>query len=151
MPITGINHVTLRVRSLTEARKFYELLGFGETGTREGMVFLSVGAHHHHIALMELGPDAEPQPSRRSVGMAHFALTVDTEPELGDLFKKVSDAGYRVTMVTDHRVNRGFYVKDGDGNVVEITFDAPREEWRGLENPFGEDQPYTIPGLGKDE
>ena len=145
MPIKGINHVTLRVRSLEEARKFYELLGFHETGSREGMLFLAVNSHHHHIALVEMGPEAV-RPPKNSVGGHHFAVTVEHETEIGDLYRKLHAAGYSTGSVMDHTTNRGFYTKDADDNVVEITFDAPREEWADMDNPFLEDRPYTIPG-----
>ena len=145
MPVTGINHITLKVRNLSQARRFYELLGFRESGQRERMVFLTLGEHHHHIALYEMGSGLEPAPVR-STGMAHFSVTVSEEAELGELYSRLTAEGYEVVQVVDHITNRGFYVRDGDGTVVEITYDAPRGEWAGMENPFGEDRPYVIPG-----
>ena len=145
MPVTGINHVTLKVRSLTEARRFYDLLGFEVSGEREKMLFLSLGGHHHHIALYEMGVDVGLPPAR-TVGMAHFSLTVSDEAELGMLYNRLTKAGYEVTQVVDHVTNRGFYVRDGDGNVVEMTYDAPLSEWEQIDNPFAEDRPYVVPG-----
>ena len=144
MAVLGINHVTLRVQNLERARAFYELLGFHQTGQREGMLFFAVGDHHHHVALMEVGEEA-PKPGRGTTGMAHFAVTVDGEAELGRLHRLVTEAGYTVVHITDHRTNRSFYVKDADSNVVEVTWDAPRPEWATLDNPFDEDRPYQIP------
>ena len=148
MPVTGINHVTLKVRNLEAARRFYELLGFKVSGARERMLFLSLGGHHHHIALYEMG-EGTAQPPARTVGMAHFSLTVSEESELGELHDSLVAAGYEVIQVVDHITNRGFYVRDGDGNVVEMTFDAPPGEWEKIENPFAEDQPYEIPGAAQ--
>ncbi|MDH5753530.1 MAG: VOC family protein [Deltaproteobacteria bacterium] len=145
MPITGINHVTLKVRSLAEARRFYELLGFRISGEREQMLFFSLGDHHHHLALYQMGQDAPDAPSR-AVGMAHFSLTVGREEDLGPLHDVLTGAGYQILQVVDHVTNRGFYVRDGDGHVVEITYDAPPEEWKEISNPFAEDHPYQIRG-----
>jgi catechol-2,3-dioxygenase len=45
----------------------------------------------------------------------------------------------------DHNISRSFYVRDPDGNVVELTFDLPRGEWANQAEPFAEDLPYEIP------
>ncbi len=148
MPIKGINHVTLKVRDLERARKFYELLGFEQTSSREGMLFFAVEGHHHHVALIEMGPDAM-DPPRNSVGGHHFAVTVDEEAEIGRLYRALKAAGYRIVRSTDHLANRSFYVRDHDGNMVEITYDVPPEEWAHVrDNPFadGTERDYDIPG-----
>ena len=146
MPITGINHVALKVRDLERSRKFYELLGFEETGSRDRMLFFAVAGHHHHIALLEMGEDAV-DPPRHSVGGLHFAITVDKEAEIGRLYRLVTEAGYKVVRTIDHFSNRSFYVKDPDGNAVEITYDVPKAEWAHVaDNPFATDLDYEIPG-----
>ena len=119
---------------------------FAESGRRERMLFFSAGGHHHHMALYEIGADAA-DPPRKSVGGMHFAVTVEEEAEIGRLHRLVTEAGYEVILITDHIANRSFYVKDPDGNVVEITYDVPKAEWAGqADNPFAEDRPYEIPG-----
>lgn len=146
MPILGINHVNLNVRDLERSRKFYELLGFEVSGHREGMLFLRVGGHHHHIGLLEVGAEAPPH-SRHNVGIQHFALTVDDEAEIGRLYRALTVAGHRISATSDHRANRSFYVKDPDGILVEVTYDAPRADWADVaDNPFADDRPYAIPG-----
>jgi catechol 2,3-dioxygenase len=144
MAVQGINHVALKVRELERSREFYELLGFEESGRRDGMLFFAVRGHHHHVALLEVGPEAE-SPPRKAVGIMHFAVTVDEEAEIGRLYRLLTEAGYRIVRVIDHRANRSFYVEDPDGNVVEITYDVPKSEWGHLGNPFGQDRPYEIP------
>ena len=148
MGITGINHVTLKVRDLERAREFYELLGFEESARREGMLFFAVNGHHHHVALVEMGSDAV-DPPKNSVGGHHFAVSVEPEEEVGRIYRSLTSRGYEVVRTIDHLANRGFYVKDHDGNVVEVTYDVPPEEWAHVkDNPFanGTERDYAIPG-----
>ena len=147
MALTGINHVTVKVRDLERARGFYELLGFEESAHRKGMLFFAVNGHHHHVALLEMGPDAV-DPPRNAVGGDHFAVTVDEEAEIGRLYRALEKAGYKILRKIDHLASRGFYVSDHDGNVVEVTYDVPREEWAHVrDNPFadGSERDYVIP------
>lgn len=145
MAVTGINHVALRVRDLEVSRKFYELLGFRESGHREDMLFFAAPGHHHHIAMLQAEPEAVERP-RHCMGVLHFAVTVEAEAELGRLYSLLEEAGYRIRMTIDHFANRSFYVEDPDGNIVEVTYDVPRAEWEHLGNPFGQDRPYDPPG-----
>ncbi|MCZ6532689.1 MAG: VOC family protein [SAR324 cluster bacterium] len=143
MAITGINHVALQVRDLEESRKFFELLGFEESGHRDGMLFFAVGGHHHHIALIDSGADA-PRVSRAGACINHFAVTVDEESEMGRLSSVMRDAGYKIRRSIDHSANLSVYVEDPNGIIVEITYDVPKEKWAHIaDNPFGQDKPYN--------
>jgi catechol 2,3-dioxygenase len=146
MALKGINHVVLKVRDLERSERFYRLLGFEPSGTRESMRmrFYHGGGHAHDLALLELGPDA-PEPARDAVGLYHFCVTVDDEAELGELARRLGEAGYRVSEGVDHVTNRSFYTRDPDNNGVELTWDTPATEWKHLENPFGFDRPYAVP------
>ncbi len=144
MGLTGIDHVNLKVRDLERSRRFYELLGLKESGHRQGMLFFAVGDHHHHVALSEVGPDA-PKPPRGGVGLGHVALAVETEAELSGLYHKLEKAGYRIDTTMDHIVSRSVYVRDPDGNLVEIAYNLPHSEWAHMENPLADDRPYDIP------
>ena len=62
------------------------------------------------------------------------------------LHRLVTESGYEVVRIADHFANRSIYVKDPDGNVVEITYDVPKAQWaEAADNPFAEDKPYEIP------
>lgn len=144
MALRGINHVNLKVRDLAVADRFYRLLGFRPAGSREGMLCYHGGVHAHDLALFQVGPDA-PAPVREGVGLFHFCVTVDEEAELTVLHDRMQQAGYRILSLVDHIVSRSFYTVDPDGNVVEVTWDTPESDWRGLENPFLTDRPYALP------
>ena len=78
MNANKIGHVHLNVRNLENAERFYtEVFGFRVTERiRDTFVFLSLGDHHHDLALRNVGANA-PIPPDLSVGMYHFAIEVE--------------------------------------------------------------------------
>lgn len=78
--------------------------------------------------------------------MLHFCINVAEEAELGTLARKVEEAGYRVLTTVDHVVSKSVYLRDPDGNVLELAYNIPTAEWEHLENPLATDRPYSLPG-----
>ncbi len=144
MSIRGINHVVLRVRNLEASDAFYRgVLGLEKVGARGRMWFYSAGAHHHDLALMEMRGAA----SAEKGALFHFCLDVPDEAALAELYERCWKAGVQVMGTADHTIMKSFYVTDPEGNVVELGFDVPREQWGELD-PFAADRPYTIPTHG---
>lgn len=142
MELRGINHVVLKVRNLEASDRFYrEVLGLEKVGDRGAIWFYSAGAHHHDLALLEIGEDAQ-GPSPASPGLFHFCFDVPGEAALGRLYRRCREARVQILGGVDHNISRSFYVRDPDGNVVELTVDIPREQWADQANPFAEDRPY---------
>jgi catechol 2,3-dioxygenase len=112
--VERLGHVMLKVRSLGRSLAFYQGLGLREVARRdfgEGMtVFLSAGATHHDIALVEAAT-----PAGRRLSLAKRALEA---------------AGTPILMALDHRVSQGLYVPDPDGNLIELYVDACEALWR---------------------
>ena len=119
MALTGLDHINLKVRDLERSRRFYELLGLKESGHRDGMLFFSLGDHHHHVALYEVGPDAL-KPQKGSVGLGHVGFAVETEGELSGFRRKLEAAGHRIEATIDHIVSKSVYVRDPDGNTIQL-------------------------------
>ena len=86
MKANKIGHVHLNVRNLENAERFYtEVFGFRVTERiRDTFVFLSLGDHHHDLALRNVGANA-PIPPDLSVGMYHFAIEVENRKILAPL------------------------------------------------------------------
>ncbi len=143
MSLRGINHIVLKVRDLCASDHFYrEVLGMQRVGERPGMWFYRAGGHHHDLALVEVGLEAQ-APQRMNTGLFHFCLDVSDEQALAELYKQCEAAGVSMLGAVDHTVSRGFYVHDPDGHVVELGVDAPAHEWADVDNPFAQDREYT--------
>ena len=127
-----VGHIHLTVSDLEQSLAFYrDLLGF-EISARYGdsAVFLSSGGYHHHIGLNTWsGKDATPAPKGHT-GMYHVAFLYPSRLELAKVLKKLIDAQYPLEGSADHGVSEALYLRDPDGNGVEIYVDRPREQWK---------------------
>jgi catechol-2,3-dioxygenase len=78
-----------------------------------------------------VGPDAQPIPQGRRVGMYHFGLKVgDSDDELRAARDAVIAAGATIVGLTDHVVTHSLYVRDPDGNEIELYVDVPDVDWK---------------------
>src|SRR3990167_3662124 len=89
-----LGHVHLKVSDLAGAEKFYTAaLGLKVT-ERFGnqYVFLSLGRHHHDIALMNVGKNA-PRPQRNATGLFHVAFEAKNKKDFAKMYLQVKKAG----------------------------------------------------------
>lgn len=128
---TTIGHVHLTVSDLDRALAFYrDVLGF-EVTTRYGnqAVFLSAGGYHHHVGLNTwAGRGASPPPPGRT-GLYHFAILLPDRASLARAVKRVVEAGWPLEGASDHGVSEAVYLRDPDGNGIELYRDRPKEKW----------------------
>jgi len=140
-PQTRIGHVHLTVANLDRALAFYrDVLGF-EVTTRYGReaVFMSAGGYHHHIALNTWAGEGAPAPAPGTTGLYHFAILYPDRKALAQTLKSVLDHGIPLEGASDHGVSEAIYLRDPDGNGVELYRDRPKEEW-----PRAEDGSLTM-------
>jgi len=129
-----IGHVHLRVADLDQATAFYrDVLGFAVTiyGPAFGMqaVFLAAGDYHHHIALNTwMSADGTPPPAGHT-GLHHFAIVYPNAHELACAVQRLFDHEYSIDGAEDHGGTVSVYLRDPDGNGIELYYDRPREEW----------------------
>ena len=133
MEVKELGHIVLYVRDLEASRKFYgDVLGWREV-TRLGEVgaMFSSGRTHHELLLLEVGPDAQPIPPGRRVGMYHFGLKIgETDDELREAIGRLQEAGVTIVGTADHTVTHSVYIVDPDGNEIELYIDVQPEVWR---------------------
>jgi catechol 2,3-dioxygenase len=130
-PDVRLGHVHLKVSDLDRALKFYrDVLGF-ELTQRYGdqAAFLSAGGYHHHIGLNTWESEGGSSPPPGSTGLYHLAIVYPTRAELADGLRRVLRAGLRLDGASDHGVSEALYLRDPDGNGVELYWDRPRQEW----------------------
>jgi catechol 2,3-dioxygenase len=129
-----VGHVNLRVTDLARSLAFYrDVLGLHVTQRDAESVFLAAGEYHHHVALNVWGTAATAAPPE-AAGLHHFALRLPDEAVLAGVVVRILQAGHRLQGATDHGVNIAVYLRDPDGNGVELMVDRPEDEW-----PRGQD------------
>lgn len=130
-PEVRIGHVHLTVSDLERSLRFYrDVLGFQVT-QRYGSsaVFLSAGGYHHHIALNTWSGEGAAQPPPGRTGLYHFAILYPNRRELALAFKRLFDHAFPIDGASDHGVSEAIYLRDPDGNGVELYRDRPQAEW----------------------
>ncbi|PYP33937.1 MAG: glyoxalase [Gemmatimonadetes bacterium] len=130
-PRVHIGHVHLTVSDLERALAFYrDVLGF-EVTTRYGgeAVFLSAGGYHHHIGLNTWAGRGAPRPPAGTTGLYHFAILYPDRQALGAAVRRVLKHGIPLEGASDHGVSEAVYLRDPDGNGVELYCDRPAGSW----------------------
>ncbi len=130
-PGARIGHVHLKVADLERAIAFYhDVLGF-EITQRHGnqVAFLSAGGYHHHIALNTWESEGGSPPPPGTTGLYHLAILYPSRAELADALRRLVNAGISLEGASDHGVSEALYLRDPDGNGVELYWDRPMEEW----------------------
>lgn len=130
-PGTRIGHVHLRVADLERALGFYrDVLGF-ELTQRYGSqaAFVSAGGYHHHIGLNTWESRGGSPPPRGTTGLYHVAILYPTRAALADALRRVVAAGIEIEGASDHGVSEAIYLRDPDGNGIELYRDRPEAEW----------------------
>jgi len=121
-PQVRIGHVHLKVADLDRAIAFYrDVLGFELTQRMGGgAAFLSAGGYHHHIGLNVWESRNGSPPPRGSTGLYHFAVLYPTRRLLADALQRVWNAGLSLDGAADHGVSEALYLRDPDGNGVDL-------------------------------
>src|SRR3569623_701621 len=130
-PRVRIGHVHLKVADLERALGFWrDVLGFEMTqrfGTQAA--FLSAGGYHHHIGLNTWESRGGRPPAAGTTGLYHAAIQYPSRALLADALRRVLAAGVPRDGAADHGVSEAIYLRDPDGNGVELYWDRPQEEW----------------------
>ena len=132
MEIKELGHVVLYVSDIQRSRAFYrDVLGFREIFAAPSAAVYSSGRTHHELLLLGVESDAQPIPQGRRVGMYHFGLKVgDSDDELRAARDAVIAAGATIVGASDHVVTHSLYLRDPDGNEIELYVDVPGVDWK---------------------
>ena len=144
-PRVDIGHVHLKVADIERALAFYVgVLGFEEQ-TRYGdqAVFISAGGYHHHIGLNTWESQGGTPPPPGHTGLFHAAIRYPDRAALAGALRRLVDAEVALDGASDHGVSEALYLKDPDGNGLELYWDRPKEEWP--ENDDGSLGMFTRP------
>lgn len=142
-PGARIGHVHLKVANIERSLAFYcGVLGF-ELMQRfgEGAAFISAGGYHHHIGLNTWESLGGSPPPPGTTGLYHLAILYPTRAALADGLRRLTAAKIPLDGAADHGVSEALYLRDPDGNGVELYWDRPQEKWP--HTPDGELAMYT--------
>lgn len=129
----GLRHVALRVRDLEACEHFYvDLLGMAiEWRPDANNVYLSSGndnlALHRVSAGVEAGAEDGRQYAESGQRLDHIGFIIDEMDAVDEWYRFLTAAGVEVAAAPKtHRDGaRSFYIKDPDGNVVQLIYHPP--------------------------
>jgi len=128
-----LGHVVFYVKDLERSLAFYrDLLGFNEVGRifDGAAAALTSGRTHHELLLIQVG-EAPGPPTGRRRGLYHIGIKVgDSLDELRDAKRELETAGVTIDGMSDHTVSQSLYLRDPDGNEVEVYVDADAATWK---------------------
>ena len=127
-----LGHVVLYVRNLQRSLSFYrDLMGLeaaGETFNGRACI-LSSGRTHHELLLLEVG-DAPPPSRGRRIGLYHVGWCIgDSDDDLRAAKAQLEAAGIEIEGMSDHWISHSLYLRDPDGNEIELYVDVPDYDW----------------------
>ncbi|MFB6171435.1 MAG: VOC family protein [Haloarculaceae archaeon] len=120
-----VGRVALRVASLDGVLPFYRDV-VGAAVEREGDRAL-LRAGDGPLVVLEAEPSAPARPAD-AAGLFHLAIRVPDRGSLGDVLERVRERG-SLSGASDHLVSEALYLRDPEGNGVEVYCDRPRSEW----------------------
>src|SRR5687767_9967371 len=130
-PKVCIGHVHLKVADLDRALAFYTgVLGFTLT-QRYGRdaAFVAAGDYHHHIGLNTWESRGGSPPPSGTTGLYHAAILYPTRAALADALRRLQAAGIPLEGAADHGVSESLYLRDPDGNGLELYCDRHEHLW----------------------
>jgi catechol 2,3-dioxygenase len=131
----SLGHVHLRVADLARATAFYrdvlglDVMAFGPDFGLPGAAFLSSGGYHHHLGLNTRESEGATPPPEGHTGLYHFALLYPDREELGRAVRHILAYKDPIGAAEDHGATVSVYLRDPDGNGIELYYDRPRSKW----------------------
>ena len=132
-----LGHVVLYVRDLDKSSAFYsEVVGLRRIGLifdNRGALF-SGGRTHHELLLLQIGEAPGPLQGKR-LGLYHTGWKVgESLDALREVLQRAESFGAEVDGIADHTVSQSLYMRDPDGNEVELYVDNPDYDWSKRED-----------------
>ena len=135
MKVKELGHVVLYVGDVQKSAAFYhDILGWDEAipaSPGSPIAAFSGGRTHHELFLIEVGEDATPQPTGRHKGLYHVGLKIgDSDDDLREAAARLAELGVPILGASDHTISHSLYLRDPDGNDVELFIDVEGVDWR---------------------
>lgn len=127
-----VGHLVLNVSDVEVSTKFYtEVVGFEISTKSSAGTFLTCGKIHHDLALFQAPVGAQPV-SKGQIGLNHFAIQVDDEDALKEVYGRLNKNNVPIDHLTDHGMTHSVYFSDPDGIRVEFFCNTQATAKEGL-------------------
>ena len=127
---TVIGHVHLKASDLQAIRAFYvDILGFDVVFEMPEALFIAAGGYHHTLGFNTWESKGGSAPPAGTTGLYHVAIRYPARADLGDAVRRLAAAGWPIDGVNDHGTHEAIYLRDPEGNGLELCWDRSREEW----------------------
>ena len=131
--MSELGHVVFYVRELQRSVEFYtKVVGLGVQGRifNGRAALLSGGRTHHELLLIEVG-DAPAGPAGRRIGLYHVGWKIGEDLDtLERAYARATENGCVIDGLADHTISQSMYLRDPDGNEVELFVDSRNFDWR---------------------
>lgn len=144
---TRIGSVHLRVADLERQVAFYQDV-LGLTLLAEDGATAALGtARGLPLVILHESPGAPP-PAAGAPGLFHMAFLMPDRMALGAMMQRVGARGHRFDGFGDHNVSEAAYLRDPEGNGIELYADRSRDVWRTVDGRvFMTTEPLDVAGL----
>jgi catechol 2,3-dioxygenase len=130
--MTELGHVVYYVKNLEASLKFYhEAVGLEVSGKifNGRAALLTGGRTHHELLLIQVGEATGPLAGKR-IGLYHIGWKIGTGLQaLRQARDSIVEQGYQIDGLSAHTVSQSIYLRDPDGNEVELFVDNPEFDW----------------------
>ena len=130
MGILRVGHVVIKMRDMEKAKAFYQgVLGMKIGNESERGIFFRFNDYQHDIAVFKTAADAD-LPKADQVGLVHIALVTDSVQTVRAMYERCKEMGVEIVGTNDHAITKSLYIKDPEGNTIEIYAEVPEYNWR---------------------
>lgn len=131
-PNTFITNVEIKVSDLEHSISYYkQVIGFQILQKTATTATLTTDGKTALLTLIQ--PKSPVNPSSRKTGLYHFALLLPKRSDLANIITHFRETGIYFG-ASDHAVSEALYLRDPDGNGIEIYTDRPEEQWTWNQN-----------------
>lgn len=131
MPYAGtfeLTQASYRTRSFDDLKRFYsDIVGLA-IAESENLLSVSPAGSTTPFLLFGLAPDL-PRRDPHAPGLFHLALLFPSRAALGSGLARIMRTEYPIDGFADHGVSEAIYLRDPDGNGLELYRDREESEW----------------------
>lgn len=121
-----ISRVSLTVNDLDRMANYYQSV-LGLQLLHSGGEIRQLGVEGNMLLELRLDRHARQYPSE--AGLFHNAFLLPGRADLGCWLRHISLMAIPLTGATDHGVSEALYLRDPEGNGIEVYVDRPRKNW----------------------